>query len=357
MPLARKVCDLTGPGLTDRFGVGGTDLGATVTAPDGRLVSVFGDTFENAGVGGPGWRSPVVLFADPSSVRAGLSWTGCAGRDGYAEQVVGYRHQGVRRLGPSMLSLRRISTVLPTDALTVGDDVWLHVMACRGLGNPRATELHRSRDSGETWEPATFTPRRSARPEAVVWPGDHLGGLFQMLTWEVDAAGEWVYALTTGFQRAHGLLLHRVPADRIADPAAWQGWGFDGATWDWGRPPTEVLPGAFGEMSLRRVPDDSGREWWVLVVFDAGNYRIDVLLLDHPTANLHTAPRTTVVAGAGWGDEDHAGGRVAQLYGGYTVPGSTLSDLHLVVSQWNTGTNWPYRSMQFRADVSGLVPR
>ena len=53
--LATKVKDLTGPGLTDRFRVGGTDLGATTTAPDGRLVSVFGDTFAQAGVGGRGW--------------------------------------------------------------------------------------------------------------------------------------------------------------------------------------------------------------------------------------------------------------------------------------------------------------
>ena len=55
-----------------------------------------------------------------------------------------------------------------------------------------------------------------------------------------------------------------------------------------------------------------------------------------------------------WDDEDHAAGRVAQLYGGYVVPGSTLADLHLVVSQWNTATNWPYRAMQFAVDVSAL---
>ena len=38
----RKVKDLTGPGHTDRFGIGGTDLGAMTTAPDGRLVAVLG---------------------------------------------------------------------------------------------------------------------------------------------------------------------------------------------------------------------------------------------------------------------------------------------------------------------------
>ncbi|MCA1607282.1 MAG: DUF4185 domain-containing protein, partial [Acidobacteria bacterium] len=75
----RKIKDLTGPGHTDRFQVGGTDLGVTVAAPDGRLVSVFGDTFEKAGVGGRGWRSPVVLFADPASVDTGIEWAGAAG--------------------------------------------------------------------------------------------------------------------------------------------------------------------------------------------------------------------------------------------------------------------------------------
>ena len=33
--------------------------------------------------------------------------------------------------------------------------------------------------------------------------------------------------------------------------------------------------------------------------------------------------------------------------------GGRLAELHLVVSQWNTGTNWPYRSMHFRARVRG----
>ncbi len=40
-----KVADRTGPGTTDRWGVTSTDLGAAVTAPNGTLVAVFGDTF------------------------------------------------------------------------------------------------------------------------------------------------------------------------------------------------------------------------------------------------------------------------------------------------------------------------
>ncbi|WP_017545569.1 DUF4185 domain-containing protein [Nocardiopsis prasina] len=50
--------------------------------------------------------------------------------------------------------------------------------------------------------------------------------------------------------------------------------------------------------------------------------------------------------GGTWGEEDDS--HVAQLYGGYIIPGSTLDDLHLTVSQWNTDHDWPYRVMRHR---------
>lgn len=345
MATVTKIKDLTGPGHTERFGVGGTDLGAMAAAPDGTLVAVFGDTFDHAGVGGPGWRSPVVLFADPASVRTGLEWTGSAGpsRD-YADQVLDYRHGervgGSRKLaGLVTVGGRRITTKLPTDVITLGDTMYLHVMACEGLGNVHWTEIHRSDDGGATWTPT-----------GTWWPGDLHHRLFQMLTWELGDDG-FVYVFSTGFRRDAGLLLHRVRAEQLLDPDAWESWGFDrqDGTWAWGRPPTLVLPGAFGELSLRRV---EGR-WW-LAAFDAGLYRIDLIALpDGPTTNLHTAQRIPVIGGCGWHDEDHGRGRVAQPYGGYIVPGSTAEEIHLVVSQWNTGTNWPYRAMHFRVDPRG----
>jgi hypothetical protein len=332
--LARKVRDLTGQGHTDRFGVGGTDLGATVVAPDGRLVSVFGDTFTRAGVGRPGWRAPVVLFGDPTTVRSGLVFTGSAGRGERARQVVRYIHNGVRRWGRQF---RRVTTVLPTDLITLGDAMFLHVMVCRELGNVRWTEVHRSRDNGVRWR------RTRAR-----FRSDHLDGYFQILTWERGDDG-YVYAFSTGFQRDKGLILQRVPEPRVLDVDAWEPWGLTADGWGWGRGPTVVLPGRFGELCLRRVEDR-----WVLVMFDDGNYRMDVMVLDSPVADLHTAPKATVLKGVNWDDEDHAAGRVAQLYGGYVLPGSTLAEMHLVVSQWNTTTNWPYRAMQFTVDVSAL---
>ncbi len=325
---ASKVKDLTGPGHTDRFGIGGTDLGVTVAAPDGRLVAVFGDTFENAGVGGPGWRSPVVLFGDPATVRSGIEWTGAAGPGDYAHQVLAYEHG-------SRIGGRRVTTMLPTDIITLGNEMYLHVMVCEGLGNVHWTELHRSIDNGETW---TQTGR--------TWPGGHHVGLFQMLTWERGTDG-YVYVFSTGFQRDKGLILQRVPADHLTDPSAWEGWGDRDGTWAWGNPPTVTLTGKHGELCLRRVEDR-----WLLMFFNAGGYRIDVLGLDSPTADLSGAPRETLLHGCSWDAEDHDRGQVAQLYGGYIVPGSTLEDLHFVVSQWNTATNWPYRAMQFHADIA-----
>src|ERR1700744_5135447 len=37
--------DITGPGITDKWGVTCTDLGVCAVAPNGKLLSVFGDTF------------------------------------------------------------------------------------------------------------------------------------------------------------------------------------------------------------------------------------------------------------------------------------------------------------------------
>jgi hypothetical protein len=96
-------------------------------------------------------------------------------------------------------------------------------------------------------------------------------------------------------------VLHRVPQDRVTAADAWETWGFtpEGG-WRWGGPPTVALPGAFGELSLRRVPAPDGSVRWLLALFDAAAYRIDVLDLDSPLADLHTARRVTVLRGCDW---------------------------------------------------------
>lgn len=335
---ATKITDLTGPGHSTAYGIGGTDLGVPTPTPSGRLLLVFGDTFDHFQAGGPGWRAPTALFADPDSLTRGLRWTGAAaginGSDGRAGQLVPQPHNTRIRGFP-------ISTQLPSDVLRLGDVLYLQVMGCHGLGHVHFTELYESRDDGQSWSST-----------GCWWPGNHWNGWFQNLSWCPGDDG-YLYCVSTGFQRNNGLMLSRVRLDELTDPDAWQPWGWTSTDgWAWGHPPSIVLAGAFGEQSLRRVDDH-----WVLSVFDAGHYRIDVRLLASPAADMALAPVFTIARGVAWTDEDHARGRIAQLYAGYVLPGSTLEDLHLVISQWHTGpANSPYRSMQFHVNLNPATP-
>ncbi|WGW13551.1 DUF4185 domain-containing protein [Saxibacter everestensis] len=316
-PEVIKLADLTGPGLTTGFRMEATSLGIPAVTPDGRTLFIFGDTFENAKVGNGWWRSPVGLYSTTKDLNSGVQWSGAVGGS-VAEQLWPYVHNN-----PGF------STVLPTDVLTIGGSMYLHVMVCRENGSVVRTEIWRSEDSGGSW---TFT--------GAQFDAELHGGLFQQLTWAPGGDG-YVYIYSTGFQRDKPIILSRVRQDRIADSTAYQPWGYSEGAWAWGRTPTPVLAGKFGELCLRRL---GGR--WVLTWFNAGEDRIEGLIADSLTSNLELAERKTLVYGTHWAGEDD--NHVAQLYGGYIIPGSTLNQLHLSVSQWKTDTGWPYKVMQFR---------
>lgn len=312
-----KIGDLTGPGLTSAYRMEATDLGIPARTPHGRLLFVFGDTFEAARVGGGWWRSPVALHSTTADLNSRVRWSGAVG-GAAAQQLWAYEHDNPV-----------FSTVLPSDVITIGGSMYLHAMVNKGLGNVVWTEIWRSDDSGASW---VHTGTKFA-------PDLH-GGLFQLLSWGLGNDG-FVYVYSTAFTRSRPIILQRVRGDRIADPAAYEPWGWRDGVWAWGNPPTPILEGAFGELCLRPL---GGK--WVLTWFNAGAYRIDGILMDTPTSNLYTAYRQTLIWGGQWGDEDDS--HVAQLYGGYIIPGSTLGELHLSVSQWNTAQGWPYRVMQHR---------
>jgi len=52
---------------------------------------------------------------------------------------------------------RTVTTVLPTDIITIGDEMYLHAMVCEGVGTVCWTELHRSTDNGEAWSHTGLT--------------------------------------------------------------------------------------------------------------------------------------------------------------------------------------------------------
>jgi hypothetical protein len=184
-----KVADLTGPGTSsERFGVGGTDLGIAVALADGRTGFIFGDTFEDAGVGGRGWRSPVMLRSrdtTPARLERGIMFDDAVGGR-YARQLFDYTHDGPPwRHGA-------VSTVLPADAITIDGRLYLFAMANRGLGNVLWTEIAYSDDCGDTWQDGGADARRL---------GSHLGGRQQLITWERDPETGWVSVIATAFTR------------------------------------------------------------------------------------------------------------------------------------------------------------
>lgn len=324
-----KIADLTGNDNTIKFGVNGTDLGIPVVTPGGRKLYVFGDSYE-----GPkptpedaNWRSPIGLYSSTTDLPSGLVFDAAVGGQ-VARQFWDYQHNN-----------GEFSTVLPSDVITIGDTMYLQVMVHAELGNVLRSEIWSSKDEGETWQDT------QAR-----WAGDVHGGRMQQLTWALGE-DEMVYVFSSKWDRTLGFILHRVHKDAIADTNAYEWWGWDSGSnrWDWGiATPGEVWTRPTGEMCLRRLEGS-----WVMTWFNAtqGAESIDALVFDSPTDDLTRAHHAQLIHNTPWGQEDDS--HVAQLYGGYIIPGSTINDLHLVVSQWKTDDHSVYRSMQHR--VQGLT--
>jgi hypothetical protein len=310
-----KVKNLTGPGITTKFGLDWVDLGVVARCPDGRSLYVFGDSFSGA-QWGDNWRSPTALWSETVNPHSGVTFSGAVGGVP-AQQLIPYEHGD------------EISTIIPSDVIALGDTMYLHAVVNQGFGNVIWSGIWTSKDSGASWQDS------GAR-----FPGDAYDRMWQLATWELGPDG-WVYVYTSKFLRQTPMILHRVRPDQLTDPNAYQPWGRSGSGWAWGAGPDPVTDDIIGESSLRYL---NGR--WVFTWFDGPNYRIAAMVLDHPTQDLRQTEKLTLLHGTSWDAQDT--NHVAQLYGSYVIPGSTLNDLQLTVSQWNTSDNSVYHVMQYR---------
>ena len=117
----------------------------------------------------------------------------------------------------------------------------------------------------------------------------------------------------------------------------------------WGRPPTPLWGDSIGEISFTQIDGKS-----VLSYFNSSTGNMEVRVADDPTS-LGSAPVTTVVQHDDWPEPAESlppphDNRLAQPYGGYISPGSTLEEVRVFVSQWhNTDprARSPYRVIQF----------
>ena len=317
--IVTKMQDVTGPEYTGKYDIVSTDLGVMTKMGNRMILSVFGDSFRGQGVGSGEWLSPIGLIGNTDNDR--VVWSRAAGSDPErVNQLLQYEHvDGL--------------TKLPGDVLTIGDVTYMHVMVNRGLGNVEAIELYKTENYGISWE------------LIHAYPGDFLQSMGQLWTMEYDPEDEFVYVFTTKFDRSNPIHLFRF---KIENPGEIEIWGFDGE-WGWGKPLTTIFGGTnVGEMCLRKVVDK-----WMLVYFDATLYKIAIKILDHPTANVYTAETHDLIYGTSWGMEDD--NHIAQLYGPSIVPGATLDEFSMFVSQWNTEVGWPYKVMQFKVKNRELV--
>ena len=90
-----------------------------------------------------------------------------------------------------------ISTIIPSDVITLGDTIYLHAVVNQGFGNVIWSGIWTSKDNGATWHDS------GAR-----FPGDAYDKMWNLCTWELRP-------------RRLGVRLHRrVPAREPDDPAS-----------------------------------------------------------------------------------------------------------------------------------------
>ncbi|HZE17658.1 MAG TPA: DUF4185 domain-containing protein [Mycobacterium sp.] len=155
-----------------------------------------------------------------------------------------------------------------------------------------------------------------------------------------QAPDGWVYIVADGFARDHTVWLYRCPAASFTDRNTWRAWGMidGGPNWGWDVAPTPLSDDIFGELSLRLIENNA-----VLSGFNWTSGNVEVRVADDVTQVLAPGTPVTVVA-----TQD----TVPQNYGGYIVPGSTLDQAIILVSQWNTDTNNPYNVQQFVVNLN-----
>lgn len=328
--MSTRVGPVTGPGTsTENLGMLATDLGICWEGEAGRYFYAFGDSFTGPRMGQGEWMSPVILCSGNPDPRRPIQFA--AVREGRARQAWDYDHAGG-------------TTWLPSDGIYLDGAHYLHAMEHKGLGQIVRHAVFVSENDCATW---SLAPGSEA-PGSARRGGDGLTEMWTLL----DGHDGYVYRFSTAFDRKHPLVLYRARHGDFPHADRWQPWGWRNGAWTWGNAATPVLEGRFGELCARWVQGKL-----VLSFFDAAAYTGGVKVIDAPTADLRAAPTHTVLRGVGW-HQDGRDGVQAQLYGVYIHPASTLRELTVLASQWNTSPGaggWPYRVVQHLADVSAHV--
>jgi hypothetical protein len=312
---------------TQDYGVGATDLCEFLEFPT-ELLQVCGDSFAGQGVGFGGWYSPVALHVDTASV----------------DDPDGVRYTGVTGITRPLLADPAPSgdSQLPAGVVQINRRNYLMVTTTNNL-KPQYSQLVTAEPAHAGWQTVT-----GSRRDAAYQGGSQtqISGYYDPIP-APDSPTGWVYIVANSFTRSQPVVLYRATPQSFTDRSRWQGWAA-GPNGGWNKAPTPLWPDQVGEMCVRQIEGKA-----VLSYFNASNGNMEVRVADDPTS-LGSAPVTTVVQHDEWPDPAESlpppnDNRLAQPYGGYISPGSTLDELRIFVSQWDTRArvSAPYRVIQF----------
>ena len=324
-----RIGPTAGTGTPTRdYGIGATDLCEFVDFPSG-LLQVCGDSFAGQGVGFGGHFSPIALHVDLDSV----------------DESTGVRYDGVTGMDKPLLAdpTPPGTSQLPAGVVSINRDNYMLVTTTKDLV-PATSRLVKADPARGNWP---TVPKSERVGDYARGRQSQISGYYDPIP-TADSPSGWVYVVANDFDRSGPVELYRVTPQKFTDRSAWQGWSsLPGSGWN--KPPTPLWPDQVGEMSVRQLDGKT-----VLSYFNASTGNMEVRVANDPT-QLGSAPVTTVVLAGPWPDVTNElpppqDNRLAQPYGGYLSPGSTLDELRVFVSQWNTlprADNAPYRVIQY----------
>jgi hypothetical protein len=313
-------------------GIGAADLGEVITLPDGSKVAIFGDSFSGNKMGAgdhyPSVAVPVTFDAQ-GHPHFGAPLTGPAG----SGHELFAMPQAAKDAGAN--------DTLPAGSFQVNGQTYMMVSGTKDLKPVGGSWLVKAtNDFSKPWEPVPGS-----------WqPGTYAnGGQSQISGFQSSKDGK-VYIAADSFDRSHGVTMYQFDPAHGGSPtdrSTWQPWTGNG----WGDPHQAAVPVTppatnFGELSFREIGGSS-----VLSGFNASNGpgSVETRIANSPTDIFNSSTSTVVAQGGNWG----VPGKVPQNYGGYILPGSTLDDMRLFVSQWNTNpeaNGVPYVVEQFQVN-------
>jgi hypothetical protein len=324
-----RIGPIAGTGTDTRdYGIGATDLCEFMEFPS-ELLQICGDSFPGQGVGFGRDYSPIALHVDGGSVDdpRGVRYTGVTGV--FQPLLAEPTPAGASQLPAGVVAINRRNYLLVTTTTSL---------------MPQTSRLVNAEPAHSSWETVAGSRRDAGYQDGRQ---SQISGYYDPIP-TADSPTGWVYVVANNFNRSAPVALYRVAPEAFTDRSAWQGWA-GGAGGGWNKSPTPLWDDQVGEMSIRQI---DGRP--VLSYFNASTGNIEVRVADEPTS-LGSAPVTVVVAPGDWPEPPESlpppsDNRLAQPYGGYISPGSTLDELRILVSQWhNTDPREraPYRVIQF----------